>query len=61
MTTPSTSSPSSDASYMRIVATQSCGPVSAASAAICEMCVGFDVDWPWILLIALMSGTGPAV
>ena len=45
----------------RIVATQSCGPVSAASVAICEMCVAFDVDWPWILFIALINGTGPAV
>ena len=41
---------------LRIVSTQSCGPVSAASAATCAMCVGFDVDWPWILAIALISG-----
>jgi hypothetical protein len=30
--------------------------VSAAIVAICAMCVGFDVDWPWIFAIALMSG-----
>ena len=44
-----------------MVSTQSWGPVSAATVATCARWVGFEVDWPWTLAMALMIGAGPAV
>jgi hypothetical protein len=40
-------------------AMKSCGPVSASSAAYCEIDDGFDVDCDWMVAIALISSAGP--
>ena len=44
-----------------ISATQSCGPVSAATAACWLMLQGLLVSWLWRLPIALESGSGAIV
>ena len=43
------------------LAMKSCGPSSAATDAHCDTAVGFEVDCDWIIAIALISGSGPAV
>ena len=34
-------------------------PLSAAIAAFCEMLEAFEVDWPWIVPIAVTISFGP--
>src|SRR5512139_2981598 len=43
-----------------ITGRKSWGPRSASSAAFCEMDVGFDVLWLWMLAMAVMTSLGPA-
>ena len=43
-----------------ILATSSCGPSSASTAAHWAIEVGFDVTWLWMSVIALMMTLGPA-
>ena len=38
----------------------SCGPVSASTAAHWLTEQAFEVDWLWIVVIARISGSGPA-
>jgi len=45
----------------RIAATQSCGPVRAATAACWLMLEGLLVSWLWRLAIAFESGSGAIV
>jgi hypothetical protein len=39
---------------------KSCGPFSASTAAHWAMVQAPEVCWPWIMSIALISGSGPA-
>ena len=42
------------------LAMKSCGPFSASTDAHCAIVQAPEVCWPWIMSIALISGTGPA-
>ena len=42
-----------------ISATQAWLPLSATVAARCEMLEAFEVDWPWMVLIAATMSFGP--
>ena len=41
-------------------AMKSCGPLSASTEAHCAMVHAPEVCWPWIMSMALISGSGPA-